>query len=40
MFYFCNEKTPHLCGFQVFRKHLVEVKWKGYGKYDDKQDAF
>ena len=22
MFLFCNEKTPHLCGFQVFRNHL------------------
>ena len=25
---FCNEKTPHLCGFQVFRKHLIEYQMK------------
>jgi len=28
MFLFCNEKTPHLCGFQVFRKHLFVIRGK------------
>lgn len=29
MFLFCNKKTPHLCGFQVFRKHPLTTNIKG-----------
>lgn len=44
MFLFCNEKTPHLCGFQVFRKHLYynsltgELKEQQYGLYSGTND--